>query len=182
MRINTLLTDFEFAYCMDYYDSIAPSYEELHKDEQLRKLQLIASVVTGFQGRVLDVGCGTGISTDFWHDTFGCECVGIDPSAQLIAHNTRNVSSFIVGHAESLPFDNGEFDVVVSITALQNVDDIVLALQEIKRVGKDTFVLSWLKKSARHNTIYDAIIAEFGVPTTECEDLHDWILMYQNNH
>lgn len=44
---------------MEYYDAIAPSYNELYGDEQLVKYRGIEDVCRG--ARVLDIGCGTGL-------------------------------------------------------------------------------------------------------------------------
>ena len=49
---------------MDYYSSIAKGYDELHKEEQLKKLQIIAKHIKP-KGLLLDIGAGTGISTSF---------------------------------------------------------------------------------------------------------------------
>ena len=60
----------------NYYDAIAEGYDELHKAEQLQKLErafiegckfdLFSNVKS-----ILDVGCGTGISTDFFVEKNG---------------------------------------------------------------------------------------------------------------
>lgn len=161
---------------MGYYDDIASGYEELHGAEQRRKLSLLSQHIAA-QGRLLDVGCGTGISTDFFAAT--CECTGIDPSAGLIAQNTTGSSTFVVGFAESLPFDDGEFDWVISLTALQNFEDIALGLSEIKRVGKGNFVLTWLKKSSKSEQIASCVVATFGKPTAVLDDIHDVIYVFR---
>jgi len=160
----------------DYYNSIAEGYDALHGEEQLRKLTAIAQNVQP-QGRLLDVGCGTGISTDFFSDQ--CDCTGIDPSAGLIGQNKNEKASFVIGQAEAMPFDDAEFDVVISLTAIQNFDDISKGLEEMKRVGKNTFVLTWLKKSAKSSAIDTAVRSLFGEPSIIIDDLHDHILIYR---
>jgi len=143
---------------MTYYDQIAPGYNELHIEEQLQKLNFIAKYAK-LEGNGLDVGCGTGISTGF----FKCS-VGIDPSEELlkIAKNNYPKIRFIKANAEKLPFKDNEFDFVVSITAIQNFDNIEKGLREIKRVGK-RFVLSFLKKSGRRDMIEKLIKSIFDV-------------------
>jgi len=44
---------------MEYYDMIAPSYEELYGEEQLSKYVGVEKICNG--ARILDVGCGTGL-------------------------------------------------------------------------------------------------------------------------
>lgn len=143
---------------MTYYDQIAPGYDELHKEEQLKKLNFISKHVK-LDGKGLDVGCGTGISTNF----FNCK-VGVDPSEELLKIAKKNYPEikFTKANAEHLPFKDNEFDFVVSITAIQNFDNIEKGLREIKRVGK-RFVLSFLKKSGRRDMIERLIKSVFDV-------------------
>ena len=48
---------------MNYYDKIAKGYEELHKEEQLKKIKLIKTILkVNPTDKLLDVGCGTGLT------------------------------------------------------------------------------------------------------------------------
>ena len=47
------------------YKHISKSYNKLHKEEQLKKLKLIQKHLKIIPP-LLDVGCGTGISTNFF--------------------------------------------------------------------------------------------------------------------
>ena len=65
----------------NYYDKISEGYEELHKEEQLKKVKLISKYLkVNKDDRLLDVGCGTGITTGPWQ----CKRYGIDPSKKLL--------------------------------------------------------------------------------------------------
>lgn len=139
----------------NYYDSIAKSYNELHGEEQKKKLEIIKEHLDINEETVLlDVGCGTGVSSDF-----DCYVVGVDPSEELlkIAKETHPETTFMKADAESLPFEDKSFDVVVSLTAIQNFNDIEEGLKEIERVGKNQFALSYLKKSAKSEMIEEQI-------------------------
>ena len=131
---------------MDYYDFIAKGYDELHREEQSNKLLIIKNnIKINKKIRILDVGCGTGISSGF-----GCFVVGIDPSIGLLKQNNNKK---ILGVAENLPFKNYSFDYVVSITSIHNFKNIKKSINEIKRVGKENFVFSVLKNSKRFDFI-----------------------------
>lgn len=144
----------------NYYDSLAPGYNQLYGQEQTEKLVFAASYISlDKDATILDVGCGTGISTDFWVDTFGCKTTGIDPSQKLIAQNTARKSEFVVGFAEKLPFKDHSFDVVVSFSAIQNFSDIKKGLLEMKRVGKKIFLFSVMNRGENFDKI-DHIIEE----------------------
>ncbi|MBR9676075.1 class I SAM-dependent methyltransferase [Candidatus Woesearchaeota archaeon] len=149
----------------DYYNSISEGYEELYLEEQRKKLDIILSELPKYfsikpEHTLLDVGCGTGITTQPWK----CKRTGLDPAKKLLekAHNKEEIK-YVLGKAESIPFENDSFDIVVSITAIQNFADTRKGLLEIKRVGKDFFILSFLKKSSKANKIEETINEYFKV-------------------
>ena len=89
---------------MDYYDTIAGGYDELHKEEQLRKLSILKDEIKiGRDTKLLDVGCGTGISSGF-----DCMVIGLDPSSELLKQNRNGLA--VLGMAEEIPFKNNSFD------------------------------------------------------------------------
>ena len=137
----------------NYYDSTATGYDELHSEEQREKCRVIAENFDFKNRKILDVGCGTGIATDF----FKCD-TGVDPSEKLLEIASKKFPNiqFINAVAEALPFNDDEFDAVISITAIQNFEDIEKSLREIKRVGKD-FVLTFLKRSEKKEDIENLI-------------------------
>jgi len=132
---------------MSYYDGIAAGYNELHGEEQKRKVEIIkAKLKVHRNDKMLDVGCGTGIALHF----FDCFRVGIDPAYDLLKQSIHHpVQAF----AEALPFRDKSFDVVISVTAIHNFADIEKGLEEIKRVGSKRFALTVLKQSARAGEI-----------------------------
>jgi demethylmenaquinone methyltransferase/2-methoxy-6-polyprenyl-1,4-benzoquinol methylase len=147
---------------MTYYDEISEGYEELHKEEQEKKIALIKKYIkVDPDDLLLDVGCGTGLTTEPWD----CKKIGIDPAKKLIekAKAKKTKTRYLVAEAENIPFEDNKFDIVISITTIQNFHDIEKGLSEIKRVGKDRFVLSFLKKSARKEQIERLIRSMFKV-------------------
>ncbi len=146
---------------MNYYDEIAQGYEELHKEEQLKKIKLIQEhLKVNSEDKLLDVGCGTGLITEPWP----CQRYGIDPSVKLLEKaRQENKIEYRQASAENIPYPDNFFDVVISITAIQNFNDIKKGLREIKRVGKNKFVLSFLKKSNKRDFIEKKIKELFNV-------------------
>lgn len=147
-----------FDYCLkvmkidDYYDQIAEGYEELHREEQENKIRLIKEHLKVKKNqKLLDVGCGTGLTTEPW----SCKRYGIDPAKKLLEKATNNYPDieFKLAQAENIPYEDNFFDIVISITAIQNFDDIEKGLQEINRVGNNKFVLTFLKKSSKADEI-----------------------------
>lgn len=85
--------------------------------------------------KVLDVGCGEGRFCRMLQAE-GREVVGLDPAAALIAEaRVRDPDGvYVQGAAESLPFSDGAFGLVVSYLSLIDIADIRAAIPEMVRV------------------------------------------------
>jgi SAM-dependent methyltransferase len=86
-------------------------------------------------GRVLDLACGEGrLSRDL--AARGYWPIGIDVSPTLIglAREADPAGDYRVANAESLPFDDGSFELVVAFNALMDFDDMPAAVRESARV------------------------------------------------
>jgi len=154
---------------MNYYDEIASGYEELHKNEQFNKLAIIKNQLrVSPTTKLLDVGCGTGWAVEF----FDCHFEGIDPSQKLIDIGLKKGLDLKKASAECLPYKNESFDTIISVTAIQNFDDINRGLDEIKRVAKTDIVITTLKESPKLQEIENSIRERFVVMDT-IENEHD---------
>ena len=148
---------------MAYYDDIGKGYNGLYGQEQFKKISIIKNnLKIGRNIKLLDVGCGTGISSDF--ESF---VVGIDPSVNLLVQNNRLK---ILGAAEFLPFKDNSFDYVISVTSIHNFKNITKSMNEIKRVGKGNFVFSILKKSKKFGFVRNIIKKNFKIGKVIEED------------
>jgi ubiquinone/menaquinone biosynthesis C-methylase UbiE len=85
--------------------------------------------------RALDVGTGTGNYAGALAAR-GLEVTGIDPSGAMLAEARAKPQpvTWLQGAAESLPCEDGSYDLVVSVTALEFMADPRLALGEMYRV------------------------------------------------
>jgi 2-polyprenyl-3-methyl-5-hydroxy-6-metoxy-1,4-benzoquinol methylase len=96
---------------------------------------------------VLDVGCGEGVLTFRWAQQLdGCPVVGLDlPDSKLQSEwEARRLTNlrFVAGHAEDLPFDQSEFDLVAAIETLEHVADPERTLAEMARVSRRHLLVS----------------------------------------
>ncbi|MFF5296801.1 demethylmenaquinone methyltransferase [Paractinoplanes globisporus] len=87
--------------------------------------------------RVLDVGAGTGVSTEELARS-GAFAVGADLSIGMLraGHSVRPEVPLLAGDALRLPFADGTFDAVTISFALRNVVDTDGALRELGRVTR----------------------------------------------
>lgn len=83
--------------------------------------------------RILDVGCGTGANLKMLAG-FG-EAEGVDISQQALEFcRQRGLKSVKFGAAESLPYDDGSFDLVTALDVIEHLDDDRAGLSEVGRV------------------------------------------------
>jgi len=125
------------------YSHSAPRYDALAGHLYLMGIRrLLPRARTGPMPAILDVGCGTGVNlleAARWFAPTRQLC-GIDLSPGMVAVATAKAgalgipASFIVGDAEDLPYDSGQFDLVICNSVLHWFNDRGAALREMHRV------------------------------------------------
>ena len=91
---------------------------------------------------LLDIGCGSGVYTEFWTEQ-GFEAHGIDVDSSLVVRAKERLQHrgaaprLAVGRVETLPYASGAFDVCIANSVLEHVPDWQALLQEASRVLKD---------------------------------------------
>jgi len=97
-------------------------------------------VIPQAQGRVLEIGIGTGLNLPFYDTGRVVELVGVEPSLRmhhlaLKRSRAARLPVEMVGiTAEKLPLADAAFDTVVSTYTLCTIPDPVAALREVRRV------------------------------------------------
>ena len=86
------------------------------------------------------MGCGKGFMIyDFYKLIDNIKLYGIDISKYAIANCHQEIKSLVkVGNAKKLEFRDNEFDYIISINTIHNLDkeDCIKAIKEISRVSK----------------------------------------------
>ena len=89
------------------------------------------------RARVLDIGCGAGFLTNVLARD-GHQVTGLDSSPTSLvvagAHDETHSVRYVTGDALSLPFADGEFDVVCAMDFLEHVEDPARVVAEASRV------------------------------------------------
>jgi SAM-dependent methyltransferase len=98
-----------------------------------------------FAGKtILDLGCGPYPLSIAFED---CHIIGLDPLVREYERAGFPLSefadrvTFVRGFAEDMPFSSDSFDAIISVNAIDHVDDFANAAREISRVLKKGGVL-----------------------------------------
>jgi ubiquinone/menaquinone biosynthesis C-methylase UbiE len=127
---------------VERYDRWAPSYDEspLRPAFEVAHAAVLRVIVRRARGpgRILDVGCGTGLllrrASGLFPDS---DLVGVDVSAGMLAGAAAGVPgrlTLVRARAEHLPFPDGSFDVVLATMSVRHWTDRAAGLWEIGRV------------------------------------------------
>ena len=100
-------------------------------------------VVPLAEGRVLEIGIGSGLNLPFYDKTKVDEIWGLDPSEEL-SEMARTVATqegmkvnFISSGAEEIPLPDDHFDSVLITYTMCTIPEVIRANKEIRRVLKE---------------------------------------------
>lgn len=136
------------------YDLLASSYEEIYRDEQLKKYREVFSNLEKRPRRVcVEVGCGTGIGLEASGETFDQIWVGIDISTGMLREAKRRFSSgekryIILADSDFVPLRENCTDLAICITVLSKTPEPTKTIKELGRIvdSDGVIILSVLKK------------------------------------
>lgn len=121
-----------------YQDRILPFL--IHQSMRRRDIAAYrARVVPAAEGRVIEIGIGSGFNLPFYASTVE-RVIGLDPSPKLLAiaraaaRRAPVPVELIEGNAESIPLYNRSIDTVVTTWTLCSIPDAPRALGEMRRV------------------------------------------------
>ena len=112
----------------------------------LNKLQLVArKIALTADDRVLDIGCGWGSFVLWAAETYGCHVTGItlSPSQaayvreQAAARGLADRVAVHVMHANAMTFPAASFDKIVTIGAIEHIEDLAGLWRDCRRLLRD---------------------------------------------
>lgn len=159
----------------DYWDGDRRiNYGGYHYDGRWQKVAKKIAVHYELKSghKILDVGCGKGfLLYDLMQVVPGIEVYGIDISDYAIRNAKEEIKDNLkVCNANSIPYLDDHFDLVISINTLHNLYcfDLEKALKEIQRVGnqhKYICVESYRNEKEKTNLLYwQATCEAFNTP------------------
>jgi SAM-dependent methyltransferase len=124
---------------------------------------LLRTARIGRGTRVLDVGCGSGELLEHLQDRGAMPC-GVDPAPRMaeLARARAIGVDVRLGDFERLPFDDGAFDALLAVNALQFAEDQDAALAEAARVlvpGGVVGLAGWAERARNDLDAINAALA-----------------------
>lgn len=123
-----------------YQDHVLPLL--IHLSMRQRNLAAYrARLIPAAQGRVLEIGIGSGLNLPYYRTTVE-QIIGLDPSPKLLAmaRETARRNSIplelIENSAEAIPLYNRSIDTVVTTWTMCSIPDVQHALGEMRRILK----------------------------------------------
>ena len=136
-----------------FYDTVY--YKDAKTDVTVSKhLRRLAAKMNIRNGQnILDVACGTGAWLQAAYEC-GAKPAGIDLSTKAIGICTKNMPDglFHSGPAETLPFEDKQFDIVSCLGSLEHFLEPKTALEEMVRVAKRDAIFLLLVPNAEFFT------------------------------
>ena len=123
------------------FDRIAPVYDAMNRvmtlglDQRWRRATVRAAVHE--RDHVLDACCGTGdLAVAAWKKAGAGHVVGLDFSERMLERARRKAPEleWVQGDVLALPFEDGSFDSAVVGFGVRNVEDLEVALKELRRM------------------------------------------------
>jgi ubiquinone/menaquinone biosynthesis C-methylase UbiE len=121
-----------------YQDRILPRLIDLTMG-QARFAAYRGRVVPAAEGRVLEIGIGSGLNLPFYGRSVR-QVIGLDPSRRLLAMARQAEPSgagaveLVEGSAEEIPLERASVDSIVTTWTLCSIPDAPRALAEMRRV------------------------------------------------
>lgn len=123
----------------EFFDSLAPQWDEKIEKEDLEKIEKILKEIDIKDGNILDCGCGTGILYPFLlRKGRNSLIVGMDISHKMLLNAKRKNPSgkWIEGDSESMPFPSSFFNTVIFLNAFPHFTNKKAVLKESFRILK----------------------------------------------
>lgn len=136
---------------------------------------------------ILDAGCGTGQTSAYLVERYGCHVTSLDNNKMMI-NKARQRFSFLQlpievmeGSIENLPFEDGTFDLIVAESVI-SFTNIPLTIAEMKRVLNQNGVLLALEmvlEASLSKAERESIVDFYGISQLLTEE--EWVRFFHSS-
>lgn len=138
----------------------------------------------------LDVGGGEAFHSMLFSSLFEASCVNADLSVAALRRGWQfGRVPGILSEAESLPFSDGSFELVLCCDVLDEVEDVGLVLRELWRVSAGSLIVSFADATKFDRRVLESVLGddlgvcsvhEGEVPSDELgeHEARDWVLRF----
>ncbi|GIU69565.1 MAG: hypothetical protein KatS3mg002_0801 [Candidatus Woesearchaeota archaeon] len=154
-----------------------PDYEKSFWNEEGQKqlLEVTLYLISKIKDAktILDVGCGPGLYCEILKQK-GYEVTGVDYSKNIIEYARKNYPhlKFIVADGYNLPFKDKQFDIVISIGALQCLVEHEKFIKELIRVSSKAVIISTLLKKKKSKNPMRTLREQLKNDPFPCREYH----------
>jgi len=132
------------------------------------------------ESSLLDIGCAKGfLIFDFLQHLPNMAIKGVDISEYAIENAHPKVKHLLsVANAKALPFPDNQFDVVISINTIHNLNrsECIRALQEIERVSRGR---AFITVDAYRNKVEQRRMMEWALTAKTILHVNDWVALFE---
>lgn len=121
--------------------------------------RLVAYLALPAGSKVVDVGCGTGVTVEYLREKLDADAIGIDASAVRVQQGRSRVPDLplLEAPSEAMPFPDSSQAAVVAECSLSVMQDLRQVLKEFRRIlmpgGKlavtDLYIRAWQQVASR---------------------------------
>ena len=118
------------------------NYKSIIKYIQLKRFQICMRLINNRKcERLLEIGYGSGVFiptlAEVASEVYGLDIHKKNEEVEKILLNHKIKTSLVSGSAVNIPFNDNYFDFIISISAIEFIEDLDSACKEIKRVLKN---------------------------------------------
>ena len=148
------------------FDEVADLYDQARPTYPLEMIEAVNSVLRETEGRILEIGCGTGQATlPFARQ--GHSITAIEPGRNLAALAANNLAAFPLVDIQRTTFEDwtgaaGQYDLVMSATAFHWVSPEVRYVKSAQALAPDGWLaLFWNMEAEDQSLVGDEIQAVY---------------------
>lgn len=160
------------------YNEISSIWDNYRKSRPINKCIIDFAQLLKENGRVLDIGCGSGYPIDQYLDNLGFHVLGIDISSKMIEKaNTLRLknSSFLVCDFMDFDSDN-KYDAIIAFDSLWHISDcfqeqMYIKIAELLNINGYLLFTAGINKEAISGTMFNKQFFYYSIDKNDLKQL-----------